>query len=299
VPATTPWYVGAQVPLTWTSTDTSGNSHEAAVVTVTVVAPDGTTSTPTVTHEGGGQYTAVFTSAVAGHHVVSWAAADTGYADAFGDTFEVQALPDPTIVSLAEAKEILKLTETTQFDAVVQGHNAAVTNVVEYYCGPVVQQTIVERLPSRGVMQPLSKPPVIELVAWTQAPPGLENSGIPLPVPPSPMFPTMFFGIPYPIDQLYADPTTGIVTHTSGLPFIYGSYMWQYKAGRPVIPACIYEASKIILKHLFMVEHGGSAGGALTAGEEETIQTPMGFAIPARAYEMLTPELAASRMVAA
>jgi len=304
MPAVTPWFTGAQVPLAFLSTDTGGNPQDAtllASVTCAVVQPDGTTVNPVVSHSGAvgsGSYVATFTSAQAGHHIFTFTNVDPTYPGAFSDSFEIQPLPDATIVSLAEAKEILHLTVTTAYDAKIQGYNAAVTNVIEYWCGPVMQQTVIEKLPSRGVMQALSKPPVLGLVGWTGYPPGLASSGITIPSPPSPMFPTMFYGIPYPVTQLYADPATGIVTHTSGLPFLYGSYIWQYTAGRLVIPGCIYEASKIILTHLYMVESGGTGTGTGT-GDEETIATPFGFAVPNRAYELLTPELAASRMVVA
>ena len=304
MPAVTPWFTGAQVPLTFLNTDTAGNPQDAASlasVTCTVYQPDGTNVPATVSHtgpSGSGTYTATFTSTQAGHHVFVWINTDATYPGAFSDSFEVQALPDSTIVSLAEAKEILHMTATTANDAKIRGHNAAVTNVIEYYCGPVIVQTVVERLFSRGTAQVLSKPPVLGLLPWTGYPPGLSASGITIPTPASPMFPAMFYGLAYQTSQLYADLKTGIVTHTSGLPFLPALYIWQYSAGRPVIPGCIYDASKIILKHLYMVEGGGSGTGTGT-GDEETMQTPFGFAIPNRAYEMLTPELAASRMVAA
>jgi hypothetical protein len=300
MPAVTPWYQGAQVPLSFLLTDTLGNPQSATLlssVTCTVTLPDGTTASPAVSTPALGTYAAKYTSAQAGHHVVSWVCTDATYPGAFGDTFEVQALPDPTIVSLAEAKQILHLTATTEFDSIIQGYNAAVTDWIDYACGPVVQRTVVERLPSRGIMQALSKPPVLALLPWTTFPPGMSALGIALPVPASPMFPTMVFGITYPLAQLYADPKTGIVTHTSGLPFIYGSYMWQYQAGRLVIPAGIYEAAKITLEHLFMVERGG-ADSAATAGEDTTYLPGFGFAVPNRALTLLQPHSAASRMVA-
>lgn len=304
MPAVTPWFPGTPVPLAFLLTDSTGTPRDAALlasVTCVVTLPDGTTASPPVTHSGAvgsGMYVAVYTSAQPGHHTFTFTCADPTYPAAFGDSFEVQPLPDATIVSLAEAKEILHLTGTTAYDAKIQGYNAAVTNVIEYWCGPVIVATISERLPARGVMQALSKPPVIALVPWTTTPPALASSGIAVPSPPSPMYPVMFWGVPYPATQLFVDQKRGIVTHTSGLPFIYGSYVWQYTAGRPVIPGCIYEASKIILKHLYMVEGGGTGTG--TGDEKTTVPTPFGFAVPNRAYQLLGGggELAASRMVA-
>lgn len=302
MPAVTPWYEGGQVPLTWTSTDTTGTPFEGTAVTLTVTAPDGTASSPAVTHQGGGAYRASYTTAQAGHHVVAWTATTTGppaLADAFADTFEVQPAADPTIVSLAEAKEILHLTGTTQFDAAIQGYNAAATNWIEYACGPVVQQTVLETIPARGSVTILSKPPVLELVPWTAVPPELAGLGITVPDPPSPMIRTRVYGIEWPITQLYVDPRRGVVTHTSGLPFFYAAYVWQYVAGRLVIPAGIYEAAKIVLEHLFQVERGGVGAADLSQGESETTVTGFGFAVPNRALQLIQPYSSPSRMVAA
>jgi hypothetical protein len=299
VPAATPWYQGAVVPLTWTNTDTAGDPQNAATVTLTVTLPDGSTATPTVTKTGTGQYTATYTTTQAGHHLVLWVATDTTYPGAFADSFEVQAQSDPTIVSLAEAKDILQLTGTTQFDARLQGWNGSATEVIEYMCGPVVQQTVTETLPARGLETHLSKPPVLELVAWTEVPAELANLGITVPVPASPMIRTRVYGIEYPITELYCDPRRGVVTNTSGLPFYYCSYVWQYQAGRVVIPFAIYDAAKIILEHLYQVYRGGTGAQDVAAGESTTVLPGFGFAIPNRALQLIQPYSAPSRMVAA
>lgn len=293
MPAVTPWFVGAQVPLTFLLTDTLGAPQNAvgglSRLTCTVYLPDGTTASPAVTGPSPtGTYSAVYTSTQAGHHVFVWICTDATYPGAFSDSFEIQAGQDATIVSLAEAKEILHQTASTANDAKIQGYNGAVTNWIEWHCGPVIVQTIIERLPAGGLTIQLSKPPLISLVNWTTIPAQLATAGIVVPSPASPMFPTRVFGVSYPLSQLYADPVLGTVTHTSGLPFYYGEYLWQYQAGRPVIPWGIYEASKITLKHIWMVEAAGTGTGSGT-GDEETTMTPFGFAVPNRAIEMLAP----------
>jgi hypothetical protein len=286
------------VPLTWTNTDTSGNPQSATTVTVTVTLPDGTTATPLVTTPGAGVYNAQYVTTQPGHHLVLWVATDATYPGAFADTFEVQQLADPTILSVAEAKDILQLTGTTQFDARIQGWNGAATNVIEYMCGPVVQQVVTETIPARGTMVTLAKPPVISLKVWTSVPPELAATGITVASPASPMLRTRLYGIEWPIDQLYCDPRRGIVTHTSGLPFFYCAYIWQYNAGRPVIPYAIYEAAKIILEHLYQVYRGGVNAQDIASGESVTTLPGFGFAIPNRAIELLVSSGEASRMVA-
>ena len=299
MPATTPWYQGAAVPLTWTNTDTQGNPQSAATVTVTVTLPDGTTATPLVTTPGAGVYNATYVTAQAGHHIILWVAADAAFPGAFADSFEVQPQQDPTIVSLAEAKSILQLTGTAQLDADIQGFNAAATNVIEYMCGPVVQQTVIENIPARGLETHLSKPPVLALVPWAAVPPELAGLGITVPVPASPMIRTRVYGIEYPLSQLYCDPRTGIVTNTGGLPFYYCDYLWQYTAGRPVIPAAIYEGAKIILEHLYQVKHGGAGAQDVASGESVTTMPGFGYAVPNRALELLQPYTGPTRLVAA
>lgn len=295
MPATTPWYAGVQVPLTFTLTDSNGTPQNASGGTGTVVAtvtlPDGTTSAPSVTAPGGiGVYSAVYTTTQAGHHIITWTVPGT-YPGSYTDTFEVQPATDSTIVSLAEAKEILKLGATAQFDPVVQGYNAAITAWIEYVCGPCVQQTVVEVLPADGLKVALSKPPVISLTAWTTTPSFLASSGIAVPTPPSPMFPMRVYGITYPATALSLDPYRGLVSHQGGLPFIFGDYVWQYQAGRAVIPNGIYEACKIALKHLYAVERGGQPGGSQAAyGQEDQAQaTGFGFTVPYRAIQLLQP----------
>lgn len=301
MPAVTPWFTGAQVPLSWTLTDTQGNPVNPvsglSVVSCTVYQPDGTTATATVSNPSTGVLAATFTSAQAGHHVFVFVCTDAIYPGAFSDSFEVTAVPDTTIVSLAEAKEILHQTASTQNDNKIQGYNGAVTNWIEYVCGPVVPQVVTETLPARGTETILSKPPVIELLPWTAVPPELANLGITLPSPASPMIRTRVYGIEWPLTQLYADPRRGIVTHTSGLPFFYCAYIWQYQAGRQVIPWGIYEAHKITLKHIYGVETAGTGSGT-GSGDEETTMTGFGFAVPNRAIELLMPYSAPSRMVA-
>jgi hypothetical protein len=53
--------------------------------------------------------------------------------------------------------------------------------------------------------------------------------------------------------------------------------------------ASIYEAAKIVLKHLWMVEAAGTGTGT-GSGDEQTPMVPFGFAVPNRAVELLASE---------
>jgi hypothetical protein len=296
MPASAPWYQGVQVPLTFLLTDTAGNPQDAALlasVTVTVTLPDQTTDVPAVTHGGTGTYSAKYTTTQPGHHLVTWVCTDATYPGALTDSFDVLPLSENAILPFAVAKRAARVpAAVTTEDDFIREFNEATTEIIEWYCGPVLQQAVTERLPAGGLSIQLSHPPVLGLTAWTAIPPALASAGIAVPNPPSPMFPTRVFGVSYPLAQLYADPKLGVVTHTSGLPFYYGEYIWSYRAGRLVVPSCITNAARAIFRHLYGMERGGqaSAVSAAAAGDEETTMTPLGFAIPNRALQMMTPE---------
>ena len=301
MPATSPWYQGAAVPLTWTSTDTSGSAFEGTSVTLTVTAPDGTTSSPSVTHLGSGSYSAAFTTTLAGHHLVAWTATATGKADAFSDSFEVQPSSDPTIVSLAEAKEILQLTGTTSQDMLLQGYNAAATEVAEYICGPVVTRQVAEVVRAQGRVMTLSFAPVRTDLGTALDPSnrrdGSTTNGI------VSVTPLLSYGFMYDLSQLLTDPDTGQVRHFAGLPFFYsGDPYAQFKvvywAGRKIVPAGVYQGAKIILEHLYQVKRGGVGAQDVAAGESTTVLPGFGYAVPNRALELFaTASGAASRAV--
>lgn len=286
-----PFYLGTPVPLTYLSTDQLGNPQNTTSVVATVTLPDGTTNTPAVSNPSTGTYTASYTSTQAGHHEVAWVATGT-YPGGFADSFDVWPLAENAILPFADAKRSLRLASyDAQEDDFIREFNEAVTAVVEWYCGPVLVQTVVEELRVGGLTVMLSKPPVISLTAWTSVPSqfSADTSRV-VPAPASPMFPVMVYGVTYPLSQLYADPKRGEVRHTAGLPFYYGPFLWQYQAGRPVIPMCITNGARIILRHLYEMERGGQGGTAIGQADEETVQTPFGFSVPNRALEMMAPE---------
>ena len=288
-----PYYQGQPVALTFTLTDASGSPQNAVVTqpVVTVTLPDLTTATPAVTNIGTGLYSATYKTTEAGHHEIDWACADATYPGAYSDRFDVWPLTDTGVLQFADAKSTLSIAAAnTAYDAEIQEYNAAITAWVEWFCGPVVQQTVTETIRVGGLVVQLSKPPVLSLVAWTSVPPEFSyDTTRVVPAPPSPMFPVMVYGVTYPLSQLFCDPAKGWVRQTSGLPFYYGPYLWQYTAGYTMIPTAITYAARVILRHLFGLERGGASGAGLGAADEETSMTPFGFAVPNRAIEMLAP----------
>ena len=290
------YYTGMPVPLAFTLVDQNGTPVDPAVTqpVVTVTLPDGTTATPTVTHTGTGTFTAVYNTTEAGHHLIAWACTDATHPGAFADEFDVWSTTSTNVLSQADAKAVLSIAASnTSYDDLVQKVNASVTSWLEWYCGTIVPATVTETLRVGGLVVQLSRPPVNSLVAWTSVPSqfSADTSRV-VPAPPSPMFPVMVFGVTYPLSQLYADPQKGTVRHTSGLPFYYGPFIWQYTAGYTTVPYAIRLAGSITLRHLYGFERGGAAVAAAgsTAGADEMTQmTPFGFAVPNRAIELLAP----------
>lgn len=289
MPATTPWYQGAAVPLSFTNTDTQGNPQNAATVTVTITLPDRSTATPTVTSSGTGVYNATYVTAQAGHHLILWVASDAQYPGAWADSFEVQPSADPTIVSLAEAKDILDLTGTTQYDGRLQSFNASATEVAEWACGAVVTKQYTENVRASGRALILPHAPVRTdlgtVIDTTYQRDGATTNGL------VSITPLLSYGFMYDLDQLITDPETGIVRHAAGFPFFYtADYLAQYKAvwwaGRAVIPSAIYDGARIILEHLSQVLRGGTDAQSLAAGESTTVVPGFGYAIPNRALEL-------------
>ena len=293
-----PYDLGGPVPpgdLAFTVTDNGGNPVNASVTPVlTITLPDGTTATPTVTAVGTGAYqpSAAYVTTQAGHYLWAWTATGT-YTGAYVDSFEVRPSPDPTIISLQEAREILKIpVNVTDHDSVIRGFSQATTEWIEYWCGPVVTQQVTEVVRSQGDALVLSRTPIRTDLGTTLDPSnrrdGSTTNGI------LSITPLLTYGFMYDLSQLLVDGPRGIVRQSAGLPFFYsgdplGQYEVTYFAGRKVIPWGIYEAAKITLKHVYAVERGGLSTAAPSYGEQETTPSGFGFAVPTRAVELLTP----------
>ena len=80
--------LGDVVTLTCEVRDAAGAAANAGAVTCTVTAPDGTTSSPTVSNPATGTYTATYTPAVTGRFAVRWLATGAN-AGAFAQDFTV------------------------------------------------------------------------------------------------------------------------------------------------------------------------------------------------------------------
>lgn len=302
-----PYDLGSAVPVTdiqLTLTSDGTTPANGTGVTLTVTLPDGTNATPALANPQAGTYqpAAPYVTVQPGHHLWAWTWTSASVATSETiDSFEVRVAPDPTITSLAEAKEILKLQSDSSFDQVIRGFSQAITEWIEYTCGAVVTRQVTEVVRAQGRVITLGTVPVRTDLGTALDPSGRRDGSTTNGL--VSITPLMSYGFMYDLSQLNVDGPRGIVRQLQGLPFFYSGdpysqFLATWWAGRKIIPWGIYEAAKIALKHVWAVERGGSVSGAVAYGEEETVQTGFGFAVPNRAVELLTPHSgSASRAV--
>jgi hypothetical protein len=161
--------VGDQV--TVTTTVLVANVPTDATVTVTITAPDGTTSAPAVSHTGTGQYAATFTATMAGNYLVHWAAAGAAVGV---DEYQLYVQPAGfRIVSLRDAKDYLRKTAAfTGDDNELREFIDSAGEVVDYLAGPTVNRSITEYYSGPAVELFLRQWPAASVTSVTEVWPG-------------------------------------------------------------------------------------------------------------------------------
>lgn len=251
--------LGDPVGLAVNITDSSGAAANAGSVAVTVTLPDGSTSTPTVTNGGVGQYTATYTPTMVGRHNVRWVATGAN-ASAFNDVFDVRAGLSTSLLSLADAKKALNINPNdTSQDEELRDYLEAITDVIEGYTDAIIDRTVVEQVASYGSTLPLSTLPVksitsianVQVSGWSQQ-----------------------------LADLVVDPFTGIVRRISRGSFGGEVYTITYVAGRGnVVPPALALAARIILKNVWAPQRGGGRG--------ESDEMVPAYLIPYRAMSLI------------
>lgn len=272
--------LGGVAVLSFTATDTTGAAANATTCTLTITLPDGTTDGPHTLTGTAGVYTYPFLATQPGRHIYRFVATGTPGpgvgVGAYDDVFDVYAGSPTSIISLADAKKLLRAT-TTVFDDDLRFFCESVTSFIDKYCGPMVPRQITERHTAGARTLMLRKIPVYQ------------PAGQPYPI--VSITPVLTYGVPYPdLSLLSVDKVSGEIIHTVGLPFFYGEYDIVYWAGRQVIPSNVLLAAHVILKHMWAMERGGSRPNQVTPGAADDVSILWGFAIPNRALELLESE---------
>lgn len=265
------------VPLTVQTYDATGTLADPGAVTLTVThVGSGTVYTPTPVHVSTGLYQYDFVPSLngglSGYYKVRWVATGANLSG-YSDVFHVYDATPNYLISLAEARAVLRLTSTAQ-DEDLRPYLEAVTDVVENHLGEtVVPRTFVEDYedvqPNRwGTSLSLRRTPVLSVSSIVSV------SGL-------------FTWDPL---SFHVDKQTGLVTSLPSTYGLFGDITITYMAGYSVIPAKIQKAAGYIVQHLWQTRRG-AAGAAIPAGMETTMhgsgRLGWGYAIPNAALELL------------
>lgn len=264
------------VPLTVQTRDPNNGNvlTNATSVTLTISYVDATGAYvavhPTVSNTSVGQYQVDYAPTQAGRHTVQWVA--TGVmTSGYSDIFDVRPATPQYLVSLTDIKQYLNILTATN-DEELRGFVEAATDMVEDIVGPVIVRTVTETHSRPGRVLVLQQPPVISLVSVSSVFTG---------------------GWGYDIGTVDVDPQTGILRRLDGLSVGNSrSYPLRviYRAGRPVVPASITLATKVIIDHLWETQRGHTQGIRPSPGTgRSSKKTSIVSSIPPRAQELLRP----------
>lgn len=262
--------LGQPVPLTINIRDTAGALADATTVTLTVTRPDGTPDAYTgaqLLHPSIGVYGLDYVPATAGLYTVRWMATGTNASAPTPDSFYVALSTAPPLVSLAEAREHLGLTATTD-DAQVAWFVQVASDAAETHTGLIWRRTAIQATFDGGGDHLQLRRPVLSVTSVVQ-------DGVTLPA------------------------SSYVLDGRRGWLYRYGSWAWSslapqnitvaYVAG-PVgglIPDGVRQGALVMLQHLWETQRGASAAPRRGAGTEWT--PGMGFSVPRRVQELWDP----------
>jgi hypothetical protein len=238
----------------------------AAVLTVTL--PDGTTETPAVTlpPEVAGVMVVDFPTTQAGRH--SFVLSTTDPQTAYRDVFDVRTSELHQIISLADTKTHLRITNTGS-DEQLRSFIEAATSVIEYRVRTVVSRSHTETHDVRGPMIPLRHYPVQEITSIEYTAGGSIDVGS------------------VDVDEV------GIVRMGSG--WFRGRLSITYTAGHIEIPSAWVQAAKIIVQHMWDTQRPQDSRRPATAYAEDTMSVAdhkgRFYSIPRRAVELLESDM--------
>ncbi len=272
-----------------TTVRVAGVLTDPTTLTLTIRRPDGTdlpaytyNPGPVVRDSVGTFHCDVATADIAtvGHYQDKWVSTGVGAgvrASAFDvfDPFEVQ------ILTLPDAKDHLNITAAnTQYDMMIQIWLDTIDeNIERAIGGPVVTRSVTERVEAvdGGRVLPLRKRPVVAVTSVTSVQAGQAID----------------------VTDVEIDSNANVVRRRLGWPFLVGGFgtVWPpvftvvYTAGLGTsVSAPVSAAARIILDHLWAIQHGPSARPTV-GGDDTTQMFGMSFAIPNRALELLGANL--------
>jgi hypothetical protein len=268
---------GQPVRISTTVRDLSGALVNASALTLTVAKPDGTQQTySTPVNDSTGAYHQDVPAAdlsQLGHYQYAWTATGTGAGVAAGqldvyDPFEVRVL------SLQDAKDMLNIPQSnTTNDAEIDGWVASIESGLERFTGgPVINRSVTERaeLMSFQTVINVRQRPLVSVTQIVSASGGMIDISA----------------------GLDLDVNAGTIRRQLGLPFYGPFFQWlpqvtvTYVAGwGTAVPPAFASFARIVIQHLWETQRGPVA---MPMAGEQVVSVPfLGFAVPARALELL------------
>ena len=278
--------LGDSVLLSFQSTAPNGNLVVPdGAVTAVVTQPDDTPATVSVTNQAAARYETVFVPTQSGRHSIRWTVAGSNRSS-YADVFDVAEASPPYIVSLDDAKTLLRFDDTDS-DEELRRYNAAATYMIEQYKDQViVRRSIVAEEhyyssyrshAGRVLVTPSTRGyDVATSAIWVNKRPVISLTSLG----------TIDGLYTWDITGLHVDKETGELTPLPGFPSLWGDLTVSYTAGYTIIPANIQEAARIMIQHLWGLRRGLS-------GNIVTQQLPgfnIGFAIPQSVKDLLGPQ---------
>lgn len=258
--------LGAVVLLTYTARDLTGVAGNATSVSVTITLPDLTSVSSGVLAGTAGVYAYAYPTTQAGRHTIRWVATGTN-AGAYTDVFEVNPAQSVQLVSLADARNQLRIPAAdTSHDAEIADFLRSVTAVVERYKLAVVATTRTDTFDGGVPSVALRRFPVLSVSSVSD------------------------FGTVLPPGSYEVNLRTGVLTRVAQFlpyPFLPGSQSVSvtYVAGSASTPPDYARAALIILQHMW--ETMRPAGRAPFSQQSDDYDPRYSYSIPRRALELL------------
>jgi len=277
--------LGDPIPLTFTVKNASGIPENATSMVLTITLPDATTATPANTGLVGVYTpTAPYIPTLAGRYLASWVATGTN-ACAFMDSFDVAPADAGGIISLADARAALGIqAANTTKDEDLRAFLAAATPIMEDLCGPLLRKTRVETYDGGTSQINLLFAPLLSITSITESYGASYVRAI--------TAQDIFSGGSLDTFGYSVDLVTGIVTRRAAgvaINFATGKRNVQitYVSGRAVIGGNILLATRLLVRHLWLLS--GQQGNRPQMGAPDTSMTttPSGFAVPRAVVEMV------------
>lgn len=259
--------------------DAAGVLADAGLVVLTITKPDNTTTTPAVNHDDVGKYSADYFPPAPGHYNVRWVASGINSA-VYTDSFDVLEANPRYIVSLSDAKDLLRFQGNTTADEELRRYSEAATDMIERYLDQVVVRRVItgeEHFTGRSLYYSYAAPsyPSARVVRgiYLNKRPVLSVTSVE----------TLDGLFTWDVNLLNVNMETAEIKPLPGAPNLWGDILVDYIAGYQIIPANIQEAARIMIQHLWATRRG--LGGNLV-----TQQLPgfnIGFALPQAVKDLL------------